>query len=140
MTNSVAELPGQRERIDTYLERSGLASRSPRVVPLTGDASDRRYYRVLVMDSPSIVLSLYSAPFQFDSLSFVNVALLLKEMPTPIPAVLGHAEDLGVLALEDLGDVTLQAHLGAVTPAEHAARYRQAVALIATMQKRGAEL
>ena len=66
MTNSVAELPGQRERIDTYLERSGLASRSPRVVPLTGDASDRRYYRVLVTDAPSIVLSLYSAPFQFE--------------------------------------------------------------------------
>ena len=140
MTNSVAELPGQRERINTYLERSGLASRSPRVMPLTGDASDRRYYRVLVTDGPSIVLSLYSAPFQFDSLSFVNVARLLKLMPTPIPAVLGHAEDLGVLALEDLGDVTLQAHLGAATPAEHAARYRQAVALIATMQKRGAEL
>ncbi len=73
-------------------------------------------------------------------MSFVNVARLLQQMPTPIPALLGHAEDLGVLALEDLGDVTLQAHLGAVTPAEHAARYRQAVALIATMQKRGAEL
>jgi hypothetical protein len=140
MTDSVAELPGQRERIDTYLERSGLASKSPYVVPLTGDASDRRYYRILFADTPSIVLSLYSAPFEFESLSFVNVARLLKQMPTPIPALLGHAEDLGVLALEDLGDVTLQAHLGAVTPAEHAARYRQAVALIATMQKRGAEL
>jgi aminoglycoside/choline kinase family phosphotransferase len=140
MTDSVAELPGQRERIESYLERSGLASKSPRVVPLTGDASDRRYYRILFADAPSIVLSLYSASFEFESLSFVNVARLLKEMPTPIPAVLGHAEDLGVLALEDLGDVTLQAHLGAVTPAEHAARYRQAVALIATMQKRGAEL
>ncbi len=58
----------------------------------------------------------------------------------PIPTVLGHAGDLGVLALEDLGDVTLQAHLGAVSPAEHAARYRQAVALIATLQRRGAEL
>ena len=140
MTTEIAELPDQRERIDTYLERSGLASKSPRVVPLTGDASDRRYYRVILPDEPSIVLSLYSAPFAFESLSFVNVARLMKEMPTPIPAVLGHAEDLGVLALEDLGDVTLQAHLGAATPAEHAGRYRQAVALIATMQKRGAEL
>jgi N-acetylmuramate 1-kinase len=140
MSHSVAELPGQRERIETYLERSRLASKSPRVVPLTGDASDRRYFRILFADSPSIVLSLYSAPFNFEELSFVNVARLLKEMPTPIPDVLGHAEDLGVLALEDLGDVTLQAHLGAVTAAEHAARYRQAVALIATMQKRGAEL
>ena len=140
MSHPVAELPGQRERIETYLERSGLASKSPRVVPLTGDASDRRYYRILFADTPSIVLSLYSAPFEFEALSFVNVARLLKQMPTPIPALLGHAEDLGVLALEDLGDVTLQAHLGAATAAEHAARYRQAVALIATMQKRGAEL
>jgi aminoglycoside/choline kinase family phosphotransferase len=58
----------------------------------------------------------------------------------PIPEVLGHADDLGVLALEDLGDVTLQAHLGAATPAEHAALYRASVALIATVQRRGAEL
>jgi len=58
----------------------------------------------------------------------------------PIPAVLGHADDLGVLALADLGDVTLQAHLGAASAAEHAALYRQAVALIATLQRRGADL
>jgi aminoglycoside/choline kinase family phosphotransferase len=135
-----AEGAEQRDRIETYLRRSGLASRSPRVVPLTGDASDRRYYRVLLADSPSIVLSLYSAPFEFERLSFVNVARLLERMPVPIPTVLGHADDIGLLALEDLGDVTLQAHLGAATPAEHAALYRQAVALIATLQRRGADL
>jgi aminoglycoside/choline kinase family phosphotransferase len=129
-----------RERIDGYLRRSGLAARQARVVPLTGDASDRRYFRVLTPDSPSIVLSLHSAPFTFESLPFVNVARLLARMPVPIPAVLGHADDLGVLALDDLGDVTLQAHLGAATPAEHAALYRQSVALIATLQRRGAEL
>src|SRR6185436_7429861 len=85
-------------------------------------------------------LSLNASPFEFESLPFVNVARLLSLMPVPIPALLGHAGDLGVLALEDLGDVTLQAHLGAATPAEHAALYRQAVALIATLQRRGAEL
>lgn len=135
-----AETIELRDRIDGYLRRSGLTAKSPRVVPLTGDASDRRYFRVLLPDPPSIVLSLYTAPFEFDKLSFVNVARLLDRMPVPIPAVLGHAEDLGVLALEDLGDVTLQAHLGAASPAEHAALYRQAVALIATLQSRGAEL
>jgi len=140
MSNQVSEAAGQRERIDAYLDRSGLARQSPRVLSLTGDASDRRYYRVMVPDSPSIVLSLYSAPFELEQLSFANVARLLEQMPVPIPTVIGHAGDLGVLALEDLGDVTLQAHLGAVTPAEHAMRYRQAVALIATLQKRGAEL
>ena len=36
-------------------------------------------------------------------------------MPVPVPDVLGHADDIGVLALEDLGDVTLQAHLGAAS-------------------------
>jgi aminoglycoside/choline kinase family phosphotransferase len=135
-----AEAVDQRERIDAYLQRSGLAPRSPRVVPLTGDASDRRYFRVLVADAPSIVLALYAAPFQLDALPFVNVARLFEQMPVPIPQVLGHADDLGVLALQDLGDVTLQAHLGAATPEEHAALYRQAVALIATLQRRGAEL
>ena len=129
-----------REKIEGYLQRSDLAGRSPRVVPLTGDASDRRYFRVLVPDDQSIVLSLYSAPFAFDTLPFVNVARLLEKMPVPIPAVLGHAEDLGVLALADLGDVTLQAHLGAASVEEHAALYRQAVSLIATLQRRGAEL
>ncbi len=140
MTHEVADLTDQRDTIDTYLRRSGLAAKSPRVLPLTGDASDRRYFRVLLPDSPSIVLSLYSAPFEFEKLPFVNVGRLLAEMPVPVPTVLGHAEDIGVLALEDLGDVTLQAHLGAATPSEHAAMYRQAVALIATLQHRGTEL
>jgi aminoglycoside/choline kinase family phosphotransferase len=140
MSNQATDAKGQRERIDAYLERSGIAARSPRVVPLTGDASDRRYYRVLVADGPSVVVSLYPGPIDVDTLSFVNVARLLEAMPVPIPTVLGTAGDLGVIALEDLGDVTLQAHLGAASPAEHAALYRQAVALIATLQQRGAEL
>jgi aminoglycoside/choline kinase family phosphotransferase len=129
-----------RDRIQGYLERSGLAAGKPRVVPLTGDASDRRYFRILLPDAPSIVLALNSAPFDVRTLPFVNVATLMAKMPVPIPQVLGHADDLGVLALQDLGDVTLQAHLGAASPAEHAALYRQAVALIATLQKRGEQL
>jgi aminoglycoside/choline kinase family phosphotransferase len=130
----------QRDRIAAYLQRSGLATRTPRVVALTGDASDRRYFRVMLPDAPSIVLSLHAEAFEFDRLPFVNVARLLEQMPVPIPQVLGHADDIGVLALEDLGDVTLQADLGAATAAEHASLYRQAVGLIATLQRRGAEL
>jgi aminoglycoside/choline kinase family phosphotransferase len=61
-------------------------------------------------------------------------------MPVPVPAILGHSNELGILALQDLGDVTLQAHLGAATRAEHAALYRQAVTLISKMQQRGREL
>jgi N-acetylmuramate 1-kinase len=136
-TSDTAE---QRERIDVYLGRTGIAERNPRVVPLTGDASDRRYYRILMPDSAPFVLALYASPFDVNNMPFVNVARLLEKMPVPIPRVLGHADDIGVLALEDLGDVTLQAHLGAASPSQHSALYRQAVALIATLQRRGSEL
>jgi len=42
------------------------------------------------------------------------VARLLAEVPLPVPKILHHSDALGILGLEDLGDVTLQAHLGAV--------------------------
>jgi len=61
-------------------------------------------------------------------------------VPVPIPAILGHAEDLGILELQDLGDVTLQAHLGSAAIAEHTAHYREAIRLIAAIQRRGREL
>ncbi len=140
MTDKRRDAAEQRERIDLYLGRNGISPRNPRVVPLTGDASDRRYYRIIAPGARPFVLALYAQPFDVHTLSFVNVARLLEKMPVPIPTVLGHADDLGVLALEDLGDVTLQAHLGASSPSQHAALYREAVALIATLQRRGAEL
>jgi aminoglycoside/choline kinase family phosphotransferase len=129
-----------RERIDQYLGESGLAGRGARVVPLTGDASDRRYFRILAADGPSVVLALHAGPIEFASLPFANVADLLQQVGLPVPAVLGHSDALGIVALQDLGDVTLQAHLGAATPAEHAALYRQAVAFIELLQRRGTEL
>lgn len=127
-------------RVQAYLERSGMSARGGRAVPLTGDASDRRYFRILVSEGPSTVLALHAGPIEYGALPFVNVADLLARMPVPIPSILDHADDLGVLLLEDLGDVTLQAHLGAAPPAEHVALYRQAVALIDVVQTRGAEL
>jgi len=129
-----------RERIARYLSESGLAGRDARVMPLTGDASDRRYFRVIPSDGPSLVLALHAGAIDAATLPFVNVADLLQQVPLPVPAVIGHSNELGILALQDLGDVTLQAHLGAAPPSEHAALYRQAVALIELLQRRGAEL
>jgi aminoglycoside/choline kinase family phosphotransferase len=129
-----------RDRIDRYLRESGLAARSARVVPLTGDASDRHYFRLIPADGPSLVLALHAGAIDFATLPFASVAHLLQLVPLPVPTVLGHSDELGILALQDLGDVTLQAHLGAATPAEHRALYRQAVALIEQLQRRGAEL
>jgi N-acetylmuramate 1-kinase len=128
------------EPVTAYLARRGFDAGSTRVVPLTGDASDRRYYRVIEASGATSVLAQHSAPFRYDSLPFVNVAGLLQKVPLPVPAIFDHADDLGLLRLQDLGDVTMQAHLGAASPGEHAALYRQAVSFIEVLQRRGAEL
>ncbi|MGH9255881.1 MAG: aminoglycoside phosphotransferase family protein [Vicinamibacterales bacterium] len=129
-----------RTRIGQFLERSGRRSLDTKVVPLTGDASDRRYFRVLFRDAPPQVLAVHPGPIDFDALPFVNVARLLSAMPVPVPQILDHSRELGIIALEDLGDVTLQAHVGAAPAAEHAALYREAVTLITSIQQRGREL
>jgi aminoglycoside/choline kinase family phosphotransferase len=133
-------LQGTRARIDEVLQRARLSGPQVRVVPLTGDASTRQYFRVLRPDNPSVVLAVYDAAFKFDDLPFVNVSRLMMSVPLPIPAIAGHADDLGVLILEDLGDVTLQAHLGVTQSMEHDALYKQAVEFISRLQHRGPEL
>jgi N-acetylmuramate 1-kinase len=129
-----------RERIDRFLRESGMIDPRARVVPLTGDASDRMYFRVITPDGSSYVIALHAGPIDFATLPFANVADLLREVPLPVPQIFGHSDPLGIVALQDLGDVTLQAHLGASSVEEHAALYRQAVALLAQLQRRGAEL
>jgi N-acetylmuramate 1-kinase len=126
------------ERVTTYLSRSRFEASS--VLPLTGDASDRKYFRVLQRNGPSIVLALHAEPFEADALPFVRVAQLFAAMPLPVPTILDRVGELGVLVLQDLGDVTLQAHLGAATGAEHEQLYRRAVSLVETLQRRGTDL
>jgi aminoglycoside/choline kinase family phosphotransferase len=125
-------------RLEQYLSEQRIPAQS--VVPLTGDASDRRYFRVLVKDGTPIVLALHAGPIDFATMPFVSIARLFSEVPLPVPRILHHSNPLGILGLEDLGDVTLQAHLGAADAAEHAALYRQAVGFIARLQDRGSEL
>jgi hypothetical protein len=60
-----AHLP---ERVEAYLHRTGLADRPVRVVPLTGDASDRQYFRVIEPGRVPFVLALYTTPFKYHEL------------------------------------------------------------------------
>jgi N-acetylmuramate 1-kinase len=140
MDQRTAEGLEVRDRLDRFLRGSRLGGRHARVVPLTGDASDRKYFRIIPDEGPSIVLALHASAITFADLPFAHVAELMQRLGLPVPAVLGHSDELGIIALQDLGDVTLQAHLGAAPATEHAALYRQAVALIEVLQRRGAEL
>lgn len=124
--------------VQGYLARTRQSD--ARVVPLTGDASDRKYFRVVPKDGEPFVIAVHAQPFDMKSLPFANVASLFTEIGVPVPRILGDAADLGVLALEDLGDVTLQANLGTMTGEHHDDQYREAIAFIERLQRRGAEL
>jgi aminoglycoside/choline kinase family phosphotransferase len=131
---------GIPDRITRFLRDHESARGRATIVPLTGDASDRQYFRASFTDRSSIVLALHAGPIERASLPFVNVATLFSQIPLPIPAIVGHSDELGILALDDLGDVTLQACLATASAAERTALYRQAVALIERLQRRGADL
>jgi hypothetical protein len=133
-------LPEAKDRVAQYLAVLGEPTRGARVVGLTGDASDRKYYRILPSEGDPFVLAVHASAIDAETLPFVNVGRLLEAVPVPTPRLLGYDNDLGILSLEDLGDVTLQAHLGTQPFPAHAALYRQAVAHIVTMQTRGAAL
>ena len=123
--------------VQGYLARTKQSD--ARVVPLTGDASDRKYFRVVPKSGAPFVLAVHAEPFDMKALPFVNVADLFTKIGVPVPQLIGDAADLGVLALEDLGDVTLQANLGTKTGEQHDDQYREAMRFIDLLQRRGGE-
>ena len=93
------------------------------VVPLSGDASNRRYYRLELKTGPvsSLILMQLADPEDFKSseeamggtsadvqeLAFLNVRRPLAQAGIPVPALYFYDEAAGLLYLQDFGDVTL---------------------------------
>jgi aminoglycoside/choline kinase family phosphotransferase len=123
------------------LIRGYVAAKRPgepvRVVPLSGDASTRRYYR-LVDGGQSEVLALYPEAFVPGELTYLTVHALLVEYGLPVPATLDVDGTLGVVLQEDLGDRTLQEVLKGKGDGERYDLYREAVDEIAQLQLRAA--
>src|SRR5689334_22777765 len=94
----------QSASIIRFLQESGIDGPGLAIIPLSGDASDRRYFRVR-HQSGSLVLAMYAGPITFSTLPFANVAALLSRIPIPIPAIAGHADALGIVSQQDLGDI-----------------------------------
>ena len=76
------------------------------VSPLAGDASFRRYFRVVDGDRTAVLMD---APQpQEDTRPFVAMARWLEERGFLAPAILGLDETQGLVLLSDLGDVRLR--------------------------------
>ena len=125
-------------RVEQYLRRLGRDPGTVQIEPLAGDASTRVYLRLRDPDGASSILAAHPAPFDPDTLPQLVVGRLFERLGIPIPRVRGQAGDLGLLALEDLGDVTLQDWL-ATKPSDPLSTYRTALELVAKLQLGAAE-
>ena len=126
------------DRVERYLDRAGLRGAHTHV--LQGDASTRQYVRVSTPDRGSQILLVHPEAFDPDTLDFLNVAGLMERMEVRVPTVIRQEADLGILVLQDLGDVTLQRRMENVTAEERDVRYTEAVGLIDQMQRRALAL
>ena len=140
MTMSGDTSSGIEERLAEYLRRSNMAPATTRVEPLHGDASSRAYVRVAPPGRPPIVLALHPEPFAPGSLPQIVVGSIFRRLGVPVPAVLDEAPDLGILAVEDLGDETLQSWMDGDPGRDPAPLYREAIDHLAALQTRGAAL
>ena len=91
---------------DSFISKS-LGRDKFEVFQLAGDASARRYFRV-VADEESWVLMVWE-PFKNDgSYPFLSVREHFEKHGVQVPKVAGLAPEEGLVLLEDLGDLTLE--------------------------------
>jgi N-acetylmuramate 1-kinase len=74
---------------------------------LAGDASTRKYYRI-VFENQSRVLMSWEPFTDVESYPFLNVLQHFSAVDVRVPKVEGVSPELGVVLLEDLGDLTLE--------------------------------
>ena len=131
------DTPEARAKI--WLRGAGLPP-STRIEPLAGDASDRRFVRVIPPGTPSRVLVLHDGPIDPATLPLIRVAELFRRLPARVPALHGTDAALGIVVLEDLGDTMLEDAVATLPADEREARYREAVETIAAIQQGGRRL
>lgn len=76
------------------------------ITQLAGDASARRYYRIFQDDKTWVLMSW--EPFDKNNYPFLSVQRQFESNSVHVPEVIAVGEHLGVLLLEDLGDLTLE--------------------------------
>ena len=88
--------------IETFIE--GTDWKGATVAPLAGDASNRRYLRLIHPENGSAVLMDAPRDKGEDTAPFIRIAEYLTAQGLSAPRILARDEALGFLLLEDLGD------------------------------------
>ena len=107
--------------------------RDAEIRPLAGDASFRRYFRIV--DGAKCAVLMDAPPPHEDPRPFVAVAEWLTEVGLSPPRILASDLEQGLLLLDDLGDARLRETLDA-TPEREAELYALAVDLLVHLHRR----
>lgn len=94
-------MPERLRQLRAWLEHD-CAIPSYQIVPASGDASFRRYFRVTTPTASLIVMD--APPDKEDCRPFLQVAQLLERAGVHVPHIHAHDLHLGFMLLEDLGD------------------------------------
>lgn len=102
------------------------------ILPLAGDASFRRYFRVV--DGARRAVLMDAPPPHEDPRPFLGVAEHLSAQGFAAPAIYGTDLEQGLVLLEDFGDARVRDHLDE-HPADEEAIYARAVRLLADLHR-----
>jgi aminoglycoside/choline kinase family phosphotransferase len=93
-------------KIVTFI-KGQIGTESFECLQLAGDASTRKYYRIVYSNQSRVLMSWepFGDPAQYP---FLNVLEHFAQHDVRVPSVEAFAPELGIVLLEDLGDLTLE--------------------------------
>lgn len=103
------------------------------ILPVAGDASFRRYFRIVAGDRKAILMD--APPPHEDPRPFIHIARHLKAQQFAAPEILGEDLTHGLVLLEDFGDHRMREHLDH-HPEDEESIYRQTVDLIKSLHEK----
>ena len=103
-------------------------------IPLSGDASVRSYFRLLLPEGDSFILALYPEPFSPQRSDFYQVYQLFREGRIPVPELMLADGEKGFLLLEDGGDTLLQDFVEEKGVSKALPLYKRAIDILISIQ------
>jgi N-acetylmuramate 1-kinase len=113
-----------------FLARAGWGG--ARIEPLAGDASFRRYFRVIEAHRRAVLMD--APPPHEDPRPFIGIARHLCGLGFAAPAILAEDLDHGLVLLEDFGDARMREMVDA-GDVDETATYAATVALLAELHR-----
>ena len=120
------------DRLARFITQQGIASKE--VIPLTPDASTRKYYRI-GWKKRTAIAAVYAEPFDPEFHPYLDVTRLFLDCDIPVPETYDVDGNAGIIVQEDLGDRQLY-QIYQEEAEEQCDQYKEdAIALIAKIQK-----